>query len=210
MRKLILTSVVALIGLCSMQAQHLGFGVRGAYNYSSLRGTAATGLSLEGRSGYQVGLFAEVPLLGKWSVQPEVYYSTQGAKNLFNQGDEFKTQNINIPILAKYYIVSGLNVQFGPQISFKTGSDYSFDKARVNQAWKNISSGEMAKGTNFGAVLGLGYRVPVVGLSIDARYTLGLTNVVNDDQTVKEAIKAVGAKDNFKNGIFSVGVGYSF
>ncbi|MCK0205847.1 outer membrane beta-barrel protein, partial [Ornithobacterium rhinotracheale] len=112
--------------------------------------------------------------------------------------------------LAKYYIVSGLNVQFGPQISFKIGSDYSFDKARVSQAWKNISSGEMAKGTNFGAVLGLGYRVPVVGLSIDARYTLGLTNVVNDDQTVKEAIKAVGAKDNFKNGIFSVGVGYSF
>ncbi|MRI62618.1 PorT family protein [Ornithobacterium rhinotracheale] len=210
MKKIILSTLFAVVGLCSVQAQHLDFGVRGAYNYANLRGSSSTGLKLEGRNGYQIGLFAEVPLLGKWSVQPEIYYSTQGAKEVFTQGDEFKTKNINIPLLAKYYIVSGLNLQFGPQISFNTGNDYKFNKARVTDAWKNISNGDMAKGTNFGAVLGLGYRVPLVGLSVDARYTLGLTNVVNDDQTVVDALKAVGAKDNFKNGVFTIGVSYAF
>ncbi|MCK0203725.1 PorT family protein [Ornithobacterium rhinotracheale] len=210
MKKVILTTMLTIVSICAAQAQHLDFGVRGAYNYANLRGSSSAGLKLESRNGYQIGLFAEIPLLGKWSVQPEIYYSTQGAKEVFTQGDELKTKNINIPLLAKYYIVSGLNLQFGPQISFNTGSDYKFNKARVTEAWNSLGNGDMAKGTNFGAVLGMGYRVPLVGLSVDARYTLGLTNVVNEEQSVVDALKAVGAKDNFKNGVFTIGVSYAF
>ena len=215
MKKLILSAAVAFAGVVGLNAQSmesLQIGARAGYNYSTLTGDLAKDLDLKGMSGYHVGLFVEVPVTDRFSIQPEVIYSTQGAKmdtsiNLPVVGKiggdtKFKTQNINVPVLAKFYVIDGLSIQAGPQIGFLTDSKVEFN-GKESDSFKDAISK-----VNFGAVVGAGYKLPM-GFTVDARYNFGLTNVLDKDN---DSVKNLNVSDsnNFKNGVLSIGVGYQF
>ena len=211
MKKFFLTAVVILLSVVSANAQSLRLGARAGYNYSKFIGKSVSDLDLKAKNGYHVGLFAELPFSAKFSIQLEVLYSVQGAGDVFQKDDELNTKNINIPILFKYYIIDGLNLQFGPQVSFNTDSEYKFNKDGANKLWKDVKVGEMTNGLNYGAVLGLGYKLPVIGISIDARYALGLNNVINAEaEGLEKALEELKSEDNLKNGVLTLGVGYQF
>lgn len=203
MKKLVLSAAVAVLGLVGVDAQismeSVEVGARAGYNYSTLLGDQADDLDIKGKSGYHIDLFAEVPISERFSVQPEVSYSAQGAKLKLITGEAtLKTQNINIPVLAKVYIADGFNVQAGPQLGINTGSKLEYDGSLVN------TSGELGDDAlstvNFGLVFGAGYKM-AEGVTIDARYNLGLTNAFNED---------ILAMDKARNGVFQIGVGYQF
>lgn len=210
MKKLVLAASVAFAGMIGLNAQSmeaLQIGARAGYNYSTLRGDAAKDMDTKGLSGFHVGLFTEIPLTEKFSVQPEVIYSTQGAKwTLGKESYNFKTQNINVPVLAKFYVAEGLNLQAGPQISFNTGSKFEYDGA-LGKTSKNLDKDAFSK-VNFGAVVGAGYKL-TEGLTIDARYNFGLTNVFDKNNKSLQTLN-VSEKNDFKDGVFSVGLGYQF
>lgn len=210
MKKLILAASVAFAGMIGLNAQSmeaLQIGARAGYNYSTLRGDAAKNMNTKGLSGFHVGLFTEIPVADRFSIQPEVLYSTQGAKwTLGKETYDFKTQNINVPVLAKFYVAEGLNLQAGPQLSFNTGSEFKYDGA-LGKTSKKLDKDAFSK-VNFGAVVGAGYKL-AQGLTVDARYNFGLTNVFDKDNKSLQSLK-VSDKNNFKNGVFSVGLGYQF
>ena len=214
MKKLVLSAVVALAGIVGVNAQSmesLQIGAKAAYNYSNLRGDFAKALDFKGASGYNVGLYVEVPVTDRLSIQPEVLYSQEGAKldtsiNLpligkVGEETEFKLKNVNVPVLAKYYVVNGLNIQVGPQINFLTDSSVKLGKVESDKVLK-----EALSKVNFSAVVGAGYKLPM-GFSVDARYTFGLTNILDKDN---KDLKNLKVADDFKTGVFSVGVGYQF
>lgn len=206
MKKLVLSAAAAVLGIMGVDAQNanteaLQLGVRAGYNLSNLSGDLADEIDTKSLSGFHIGLFTEFPVAPRFSIQPEVMYSTQGAK-FEGMGSEatLRTQYLNVPVLAKFYVAEGFNLQAGPQIGFLTGAEYQVDGA------DDIDVSDNMKGTDFGLLFGAGYKV-AQGVTIDARYNMGLSNTLDEDANVDEG---VGTDQEWKNGVFQIGIGYQF
>lgn len=216
---------VALMGfgLTSVFAQQsdrkVEYGVKVGYTSSSLIMKESRVLKPGHRfSGYSFGVFAEIPFAEDFSFQPELEYSETGAnyegKSQWQEGGYSKTtrNNLSIPLMVKYYFYDGLNVQLGPQVDFLTSAnvkskwkkwDSTFSSYKFEE--KDTPYSNIMNKVSFGAVVGLGYKLPV-GVSFDARFNYGLNNIINS-QKAKEARE--GALD-LKSRVLSFSVGYQF
>lgn len=184
-----------LLGLnLGAQAQDLGFGIKGGLNFSSFSGTDAEEFDFEGRTGYHLGLTMELPLGGNFALQPEVLYSTLGAKTNQVVLDEatnadFRVDYISVPVLVKYYLIGGLNLEAGPQFSWNAKSeiDGDFDD-EVRQEFEDANSFDV------GGAVGLAYDLPL-GLFAQARYIFGLSEIYETSDIKNELIQvSVGLK----------------
>lgn len=160
--------------------QGIDFGVKAGANFSTI--TDASGF--DNKTGFHAGIFLGLKLNDEIALQPELLYSQQGAE--FNAG-KFDLDYVNIPVVVKIYLVQGLNFQLGPQFGFVVNEDIRFSGIGVLQA-KN-------KDFDFSAIVGAGYDLPL-GFRVDARYNFGFTDVIETE--------------SWKNGVFSLALGYSF
>ena len=174
MKKLIL-GVFAVFFAITSYAQGIDFGIKAGANFSTL--TDATGL--KNKTGFHGGLFLGLKFNDKIALQPELLYSQQGAE--FDMG-KIDLNYINVPVVVKYYLVQGLNIQMGPQFGFVVDDNIS------NAIFE-------AEDFDVSGVIGAGYDFPF-GIRLDARYNFGFTDVVKDTGS--------------KNGVFSLALDYSF
>lgn len=196
MKKTILT--IMALGAFSFAAQaqtpDLKLGAKAGVNFANL--TDADMIT-----SFHVGAVAEIFINDKFSVQPELLYSAQGASNK-EQGIEFERNldYINIPIMAKYYLMDGLSVQAGPQVGFLVKAE-----SKISGGGESITvdSKDNFQSVDFGLNLGAGYELPM-GVFFDARYNLGLSKV-----NKKSEGEMIETKD-IKNGVMQVSVGYKF
>ena len=107
MKKLFLAAF-AVFAFTSVNAQD--FGVFANYASNSFDGGDST-------SGFNIGVLAGFEISEKFSVQPELLYSAQGAKEDGGDG-ELKLDYINIPVMAKFYVAEGFSLEAGPQVGF--------------------------------------------------------------------------------------------
>ena len=135
-------------------------------------------------TGFQGGAFALIKIT-KFAIQPEFLYMQQGSKLKDVSGD-LKTSYVAIPIMLKFYLLGGLNVQAGPQFGFLTAAELG-----------GKSAGALVKDSDVTANFGLGWDLPF-GLTVDARYNLGLKDI-ND-----------ASGDEIKSRVFQFSVGYKF
>jgi hypothetical protein len=113
-----------------------------------------------------------------FAVQPEIVYSTQGAKyKLNNETTNFNLSYINVPVLFQYMFENGLRLQAGPQLGVLVA-------AKSKTGSTTIDNKENIKPIDLALSLGAGYIIPSIGLGIDVRYNLGLNNI-NDIGEVK-------------------------
>ena len=187
MKKLLLTAVFAVITIVSINAQE--FGAKAGVNFASLNGDE----DFDGRTSFFVGGAVEFEISESFSLQPELLYSSQGAKSSFSdEGDlTIKLDYLNIPIMAKYYVTEGLSIEAGPQVGFLLSAKAEFDSDS-----EDIK--DELNSVDFGLNFGLGYKLDS-GLNFGARYNLGLSNIPDSD----------GGGD-LKNGVFQISVGYFF
>lgn len=199
MKKLILiTCMVAAFSFAAKaQLLNVDYGAKVGLNFADISGDSEANTSL--KTGFHAGLFTELSF-GNFAIQPEVVYSTEGTQTKI-EADENESVNgklnlgyVNIPVLAKYYIADGFNIQAGPQLGILTSAKA---EGSVEGASASIDIKDELKSTDIGASFGLGYKVPLVGLHIDARYNLGLTDISKDN-------------DNVKNKVIQLSVGYRF
>ena len=193
MKKLLLTAVIAVISIVSINAQE--FGAKAGVNFASLNGDE----DFDGRTSFFVGGVVEFEISESFSIQPELLYSSQGAKSSFSEeGFDFestiKLDYLNIPIMAKYYVTEGLSIEAGPQVGFLLSA-----KAEVKEDGESDSEDikDELKSVDFGLNFGLGYKLDS-GLNFGARYNLGLSNVPDEGDF------------DLKNGVFQIAVGYFF
>jgi hypothetical protein len=181
MKKTLLSAVLFFAVSVGMQAQLIRLGIKGGLNYANQTGTNFTINSdnyntEEAITSYHVGLVAEIKLLESFSIQPELFYSTQGAtyKNALN---EFKNElgYISIPLLAKIYMTKSISLELGPQASFLLSEKNEFD-------YKKSETFE------FAAVGGLGLNI-TKNIFIQARYGLGLTEASKDAKTKNSVVQ---------------------
>ena len=181
MKKIILTAA-AVFAFGFANAQDTKYGVKGGLNSSTLSGADGAKSII----GLNLGGFVEFKVSDKFSVQPELLYSMQGAKS------DFGTLNmnyINIPVMAKYAVADKFNLQAGPQIGFLMSA--KFDSVDVKDSMKSM---------DFGVNLGAGYDI-TEKMSLDLRYNLGLA------QTQKELAAGETA---VKNSVIQLSFGYKF
>jgi hypothetical protein len=186
MKKILLVAVMFLATSAAVNAQFVQIGVKAGANFANQTGGSDfNGISVdkEGITSYHAGLVAELKLLEKFSIQPELLYSTQGA-TYKNAISEFKNEMgyIAIPVMAKIYMTKSLSLELGPQASFLVSNKKEFDAADP-------------KTFDFSLNAGLGLKV-VGGLFVQARYGIGLTEISEEA--------------DFKNSVFQLSAGYMF
>jgi long-subunit fatty acid transport protein len=208
--KKIFLSAVAVLAFGFTNAQGVKFGAKAALNVSTLTGDVENVSSL---LGFQVGGFAEIKLSEKFAVQPELMYSTQGAKSSYTESSggaslklesKSKLSYLNIPVMAKYFVTPKFSLEFGPQIGFlmsakqDISSTGTFGGVSVSES-ESIDIKDKTSSVDFSINFGTGYDF-TENLTVGLRYNLGLTNVVD----IKDS------KDSIKNGVLSVSLGYKF
>lgn len=192
MKNTFLFLVVALIALPALQAQEFfRMGAKAGVNFANLVGDTE---DAKMRTSFHVGLVAEIPISENFYFGPEVLYSSQGTK-INEDGFEgaFELDYIQIPLMAKYYISEGFNLEAGPQIGFLTSSEVKTEDVGVNTK-------DFISGFDYGVNFGLGYNLPV-GIFLQGRYNLGLANVLDSEEFGDEKAK---------NSVIQLSVGYMF
>jgi opacity protein-like surface antigen len=192
MKKIIL-SMIAVLAFGFTNAQETRFGIKGGLNLTSFAG----GNYYDAKSlvGFQIGGFAEIKVIEKLAIQPELLFSTQGANLEYrNEGDyDAKLNYINVPVLAKFYVTKEFTVEAGPQIGFLVSAKEDGHNAK-----------DFYKSTDFGFNFGAGYNF-TDNLSVGLRYTVGLSNV--GDYNAEDFDEYL---DSPKNSVLALSLGYKF
>lgn len=186
--------------------------------------TLTKGENTKSRVGLAAGVEVAYGVAKNFEITGAVLYSQQGVKvtdvvggdfdldendnliggRVFNGDATFKLDQINIPILAQYYIVKGLAIKAGIQPGFaavkKIGLKGNFYQGSVQGG--NVTpvdetyslKGEGVKGFQLAIPVGLSYEFANVVL--DARYNIGVTKAFKDADS--------------KHSVFQITLGYKF
>jgi hypothetical protein len=169
-----LITAILITGIASAQhgnapEGHVSLGIKGGLNLYNINNDNNS--TYDQITGYHFGLLGHIHLKNPWAIQPELVYSTQGAKS----GDaNYELGYINVPVLIQYMFDNGFRLQAGPQVGFLVSAD---NKDELNPI-------------EFGVSFGASYVVPSTGFGIDARYNLGLSNI-NKDSDVKSTNRGI-------------------
>ncbi|MGK4567370.1 porin family protein [Flavobacterium sp. 3HN19-14] len=133
---------------------------------------------------FHAGAFVELNITPSFSLQPEVLYSSQGAK--VEGSDDFKLDYINIPVMARFYILPNrLSIDAGPQFGFLINDSNYGD---IDDDFKS---------KNFDFAVAGGVTVDIFGgLFASGRYVVGLTDTTENAEV--------------KNMTAQLSVGYKF
>jgi len=179
------------------QAQ-VALGIKAGPNFATIDTKASPGQNYKNRAGFHGGAFLLVKA-GKLGIQPEVIFSQQGSKVEINSQDfESNFSYVNIPIILKLYTIAGINIQAGPQFGFVTNAEAPIQEQLGVYRMADVK--DKAKNSDFTLGLGLGWDLPF-GLTIDARYNLGLSKIYDDAPDTQQTTDA-------KNQVFQVSLGY--
>ena len=167
-------AAILMTGVAS--AQHVNIGIKAGANFYNVNND--NGVDFDSKTGFHAGLLGHIHLAPQLALQPEVVYSSQGAKYTIG-GSETKLNldYINVPVLFQYMFDNGFRLQAGPQVGFlmNAKSETNGAKADVKDSYNTI---------DFGLGAGAGYIHPPSGFGVDLRYNLGLSNI-NENDAIK-------------------------
>jgi len=162
------------------------FGIKGGVNLAEFRlnGFAAgTQPNTNMKTSMNGGFFVNVPLgTNGLAVQPEVVYSGQGSKlsQTTTVGSITTTNNyeqdlsyINVPIMLQWKSAGGFLIETGPQAGFLVRAKQEGPGETETKNYDAYDKFDFSWGA------GLGY-LSRIGLGINARYNLGLSNSIED------------------------------
>jgi len=161
--KKLLVAFVLFASVHFAEAQTFSIGPKAGLNISNYTGG---NIESDALVGYHLGGMLNYGFGKVFSIQPEVLFSTQGAK-VQNNGtkSDFKISYVTIPVMLKFKSNGGFYVEFGPQVGFRSSSD--IPDQTINNFAKNL---DLAAGA------GIGYQSPI-GLGVGVRYIAGLSKV---------------------------------
>ncbi|SHF75147.1 porin family protein [Chryseobacterium vrystaatense] len=228
MKKLILG--LAFAGSLMVNAQEktkstspVTFGVKAGFNASVLTkydGYDGYNNDQKLKPGFNAGVFVNVPVAEKFSVQPELLFSQLGSKTeekeeIYNlnsvsyrrEAEYTKTLNyLAVPVMVQYNILPQLYVEAGPEFGFLLGGKNKGDVTNINTSGNTTStetttfSGKIPMDLhnkfNFGIGIGAGYYF-TQNFGVTARFTAGITDIYKHNNG-----------DAIRNNAFQVGVAY--
>lgn len=206
--KFISTNVLLIAAITSVSAQETqetqtvdsfnkpGLGVKGGLNYATVtKGDFDEGP--DARTSFYVGAFYEIPIIDdSFSIQPEVIYSRQGFERNYSLLDqdykaEYQLDYINVPVLAKLYIVKGFSIEAGPQFGFKINEKFDLNSENDEEG----NDLDEVNDFDMSLAAGLSFQFDS-GLFVNGRYNHSFNEVIKDSDA--------------KNSVIQFGLGYKF
>ncbi|WP_289665974.1 porin family protein [Flavobacterium panacagri] len=159
------------------------FGVKGGFNMSNLYNSGDDVDDNNVLYGFNAGLYATLPISDIVAIQPELLFTTKGAKLEysgagFNGDAKFKLNYIELPLLVRVNVTKNFNIHAGGYASYLVSSkvtgngDVEFEQ--------EIDRDDLAK---FDAGIAAGVGVDFDPISIGVRYNYGLTTVGKERST---------------------------
>lgn len=178
--------VLSSIAVTHAQVQ-VALGLKAGVNLSKLN-TDDAETNTDNITGFHGGAFALFKLT-KIGIQPEFLFSQQGSKidDVDLGKEDLKMSYVTIPVMLKFYLAAGFNIQAGPQFGFLNSAEL--------KGVSNVEDG--LKSSDVSANVGLAWDAPF-GLVFDARYNIGLSDI-NDGSDIDGEIKS---------GVFQFSLGY--
>ena len=162
--------------LLQAKAQHVHFGIKAGLNASSL--SYPDNSDMQSKIGFNAGILAHIHTSSKmWAIQPELYYSSEGAKSKSNSNESLNLGYLNLPVLIQYMFDNGFRLEAGPQVGFLINA-----KSKVGNTSTDIK--DNMQSAVFSIPVGVGY-LTSGGLGFDARYNFGISNINKSDRGPK-------------------------
>lgn len=202
MKKTIFVLVAGLLIIAAQQTYAqvgLAVGIKAGPNFAKINTEASPEANYKSRTGFHGGAFVLIKAT-KIGIQPEIIFSQQGSTvEIDSKNYESNFSYINIPIIIKLYTVAGINLQAGPQFGFVNSAEAPVISSSIGNPVTIENVKDRAKGSDLTVALGLGWDLPF-GLTIDARYNLGLSKVYDKAPSQQT--------ENAKNQVIQVSLGY--
>jgi len=184
-KKFLIVSLVILFAAAVLpQSAAAGVGVKVGYAWSNLKFAGATDVPILTDIKNPVGGVYFSMGLGLFSIQPEILYVRQGARmEALPDWMEDRVDYIQVPVLLKIHVIPGPispMVYAGPYGAYLVSAKgVSFVGGVLEPA---VDIKDQIKSTDYGVVFGGGidFRLPVIKLSVEVRYNLGLANVAKN------------------------------
>jgi opacity protein-like surface antigen len=141
-------------------AQNAMYGVRAGLNISNLDFEPNPEFGNTHRNGFAIGFFGEYDLSKTIGIAPEIQFSAEGGKE-----KNLRIDYIQVPVLFKY--------RFGDRFSAGAGPMAGVKVWEHEDGYKNFA---------FSVLGGLEFFI-TNDIFIDARYSYGLTNIVDDESS---------------------------
>lgn len=183
MKKLIVLLFVVGASLSAFSQAEVSLGLKAGVNLSKLNTDNVTDAS--NITAFHGGAFALFKFT-KIGIQPELLFSQQGSSidDVSLGAGDLKMSYMTIPVMLKFYLAAGFNIQAGPQFGFLNSAE--FEGTDIKDAFKS---------SDVSANVGVAWDAPF-GLVLDARYNIGLSDI-ND-----------GGGDEITSSVFQFSVGY--
>jgi hypothetical protein len=146
-----------------------------------------------------------------------VLYAQQGAKDfsLVHTTNEtindyqFKTEYVNVPLLANYYLMKGLALKTGMQIGLLVKARETMDYYNLESDYikfhKKIDDDVKSGCYTFDLSIPIGLSYEYENFVLDVRYQAGLTRVLKDNKTWWRLDES-----KWHNSVFQLTLGYKF
>ena len=179
--------VAAILSLAATQTQaQVSLGLKGGANVSNLNGLSVNNFETNATVGFHIGGYAAFNLGRNFAIQPELMYSTQGAKlENSTSSENLKLNYFNVPVMAKFITNSGFYFEAGPQVGFRTGD------VTINSSQEDLKSGD------FSVAGGLGFVGKKQGFGLGARYNVGVSKIGDANSTAIQ-------NADYKNGVLQI------
>ena len=182
MKKLIVVVLLSIVSSAAFSQAQVALGIKAGINVAKINSDDLESSPITSFHGGAFALFKFTAI----GIQPELLFSQQGSKIDDISGDpqDLKMSYMTIPVMVKFYLPGGFNLQAGPQFGFLNKAE--FDGTDVKDSFKN---------SDITANVGVAWDAPF-GLVLDARYNIGLSDISDDP-----ALSA-------KSGTFQFSLGY--
>lgn len=174
----LLTSVSHVTFAQTTDSSKLKFGFKGGVNFSNLYTDDVEDNNV--LTGFNVGLFARLPITQTFAIQPELLYTTKGAEleynNAFVNGTStFKLNYLELPVLLVINVSENFSVHGGPYIAYLIDGQATNDsQGTLFDVENNLDNDDYNK-FDSGVAFGIGYDTDAVGFGV--RYSYGLQKV---------------------------------
>lgn len=177
--------------MSQVTGSEFSFGPKFGFNWASV----SHGYD-QAKFSFHLGGVAEMRFNDLYGFQAELIYSRQGDYEKEGGTRYWARLNyLNIPLLAKFYVIDQLSLEVGPQIGFLLNAKYKTKQGSTEL--KTDMSHTNAVDLSFCG--GLNYDLPT-GMFISCRYNLGLTRVIEKDYS----------HDSMRNRVMQVSAGWKF
>jgi len=197
MKRIFLGMVAALMATVSVNAQH----EEGEYSIQPRVGVTFSTFTNDDEAKMKpsltYGVEGEYYFIDKFSVAAGILFTNQGAKY---SDDDITINNYYcaVPITANYYVLPGLSIKAGlqPALRVKTNMKSDGKKYDMDRIIDFLFEGTDVKMNKFDLSVPVGLSYEYQGVTLDARYNIGLTNIFS------------GVDESMHNQVVVVTLGY--